>query len=357
MSDIIYRVSDENDEAAILSLFSAAFGKEKNLSQWSWEFLGGPQKALIVVAETDDRIVGHYAILPRTLKVGQLELKSGLVVDVMTHPSYGRRGIFSQCGIEAFRIAEKSGLSMLFGFPNDAAIRGHLKVGWTELGAVRVCARPLTSDSIVKAMGKSFNLPSPIVKILDILFRVLNKLTLGPQSANLVFEHSPASGLGGMRAEITELSKSISGSYPISSTRDFDWLEWRLSDPLDRTIVVIARDRTSGRMEGIGALRITTKERLRVGAVMDVISRNNDRKVCMLLTRELLRTAADNGCETAVALKSPAASLKTMLVGLLLFPTPRKLRFIVRSVDERSLPKEAMALNNWHITLLDHDVF
>lgn len=355
MSDIRYRRFEARDRDSVLSLFEAAFGKPRDPAQWKWEFLGGPRPALIVVAESDGKIVGHYAILPRKIKVGGKTLESGLVVDVMTHPDFGKRGIFVNSGLEAFRQAKEAGLQILMGFPNEAAIRGHLKVGWSELGYVTVNARPLKADSLRKMAGDRLKLPGFVAALLDRGLNALNRISLGDGRGEMIVDWISPEDLGSLKDEIEAfVSKSLT-PYSVSNPRNPDWYAWRLSDPLDRTYTTILRHRSSRAIHGLGVLKVKEKDGMRTGAVMDLLALDGDGEVQRQVLQQLLRKALSEGCEILIVLGSPAARRRSVMTRMFMFPTPRRLRFIVRSTGDDRLPEELHELSNWHIELIDHD--
>jgi hypothetical protein len=356
MSDIRYRRFEAKDQDSVLELFEAAFGKPRDSKQWLWEFIGSPRPAIIVVAEADGKIVGHYAILPRRLKVGQSIVESGLVVDVMTHPMYGKKGIFVNSGLEAFKQARAAGLEILMGFPNEAAIRGHMKVGWNELGRVVVRARPIRASSIKSFLGERLELPRPILRALDILLGSLNRISSSISSDGLKSEWISTEAMSAQEDDLDTLRKRMLESCTVCNNRDIDWMIWRVSDPLDPTHIVLLKKSESNIPLGLGFLKVKEKDGMRTGAVMDIWVDGSDGQVEDRLLRELLRKAIEEGCELLILFGNPASARSSLLRRMLILKTPRRLRFIVRSVGSKGLPREVLELENWALELVDHDV-
>jgi len=357
MSVIGYRRLRESDKESVLALFRASFGKDKDADQWTWEFIDREFPAIVILAEKDERIVGHYAILPREFRAGGLSVPTGLVVDVMTHPEYGRKGIFVGSGLEAFRHAKDLGLSMLIGFPNDAAIKGHLKVGWSELGKIRVYARPLSPSGLLKLTGRDRVLATSLGRLLGLLIATLNKMTLEAGDNGLTLESVTPKEIESVNHDIQELTSESLKRYHIRNARGADWARWRLSDPIGMTEIILSRDSDGHEIVGYCILRTKEWGGIRTCAIMDVVSKDGNPRVTKSLLREAFRRAIQNNCELSVMIDSPAAKHKWLMISMLMLPTPRKLRFIVREVGDNRLPVEFFKLGCWHLELIDHDVF
>jgi len=356
MSAIRFREFSETSHAEILKLFEAAFGKPNDLSHWSWEYLEGPRKPLVVLVEADGMIAGHYAVLPRRIRAYDAEMEAGLVVDVMTHPSFGRRGIFSKAGLEAFRAGNAAGVELFIGFPNDAAIRGHLKVGWTELGSVRVYVRPISLSGVLKSSSKIAALtPAFLTRALGLAIVAVNKVAAG-EPGQPGFEWSEASESPGLWHELAQLYSEHSRTLVACGVKDVNWLRWRLSEPTGTTHVLVKRDRASRGIAGALFLKIKVRDGIKTGAILDVVPGQNRRLACEL-QREAVRKCVQEGCELAIRFRSPHAGFPAPPVRLFFIPTPKKVRFIVRSTGDRPLPDSVTALANWHIELIDHDSF
>lgn len=357
LTEIVYRPFRESDAEQVQSLFSAAFGEPKNPEQWSWEFFAEGRKALIVVAELGDKIVGHYAMLPRDYIVGDRVVRSALVVDVMTHPDFGRRGIFTKSGLKAFDLARSEGIQMLVGFPNEAAIRGHIKLEWSELGRVFLFARPLDGMAIASVLARRMRFPKVAEAILQLVLSIVNSITLGSFSDDVQFEWYEGSEIDSIAGELQPFFDTALRPYPIRLRREIQWLKWRLSDPRYPSDVLVVRDPTSRSITGYLALKVKDKEGLKAGAIVDLLTAPPDKNLAKVLLREGLRKAKEAGCTVAVSMGSPCACAKIPYSSVLMFRTPRSLRFIVRDVGGAGLPELAKKLEHWHLSFLDHDIF
>lgn len=129
------------DESSILQLFHASFGKPLSGVFWKWRFLENPvNKAMIKLMWDKDKLVGHYAVSPLKMAIGNEVLLSSLSMTTMTHPEYAGRGIFSDLANALYQDeSNKSNLKAVFGFPNNNSHYGFIKnLKWKDLTQVPV---------------------------------------------------------------------------------------------------------------------------------------------------------------------------------------------------------------------------
>jgi hypothetical protein len=356
MTEIEFRSFLKSDRAAVLSLFKAAFGKPRDESQWAWEYDDYRSRPIIVVADASGRIVGHYAVLPRALRIDGRAVLAGLVVDVMTHPDYGRRGVFVNSAQKAFSDAEMAGIDMLVGFPNEAAIRGHLKAGWSDLGHVRVYARPLRIKRALGVTRLEGCIPRGLVEFLDAVFCRFSYLTVCASPSRNTLAHI---SVDDFLAMIPSLDALIEGGIPadrVATVRSADWLAWRLNDPTGIHDIILARRNDTAEISGYMVLKFKELKGLRICAILDLVTADDSSNTIVDLTREAVRTALTRDCDACLVLGNPSAPNRWLLRRMMVLPTPKKLRFIARPLSKSSLPGCCSDLQNWYIEFIDHDV-
>lgn len=142
----ITRAYRPGDEVQILELFSAAYGGRKMSEQyWKWMFARGPfGPGVITLLFDDEKLIGHYAITPMDVVVGRVPVRALLSTTTMTHPDYGRQGIFSHLFQATCERSAELGFTLVYGFPNNNSNPGFLKNGWKNFGKVAeyVCKAP-----------------------------------------------------------------------------------------------------------------------------------------------------------------------------------------------------------------------
>ena len=129
----------ENDEEHIFKLFTLAFGRPMNREMWFWRFQNNPAgKHFIKLMWEDDLLIGHYAVSPMFMSVGDKKMLGALSMTTMTHPEFGRRGIFGKLANALNEDLEKiENFAGVWGFPNSNSHYGFIKnLGWKDLGVL-----------------------------------------------------------------------------------------------------------------------------------------------------------------------------------------------------------------------------
>ncbi|MDD5657244.1 MAG: GNAT family N-acetyltransferase [Elusimicrobia bacterium] len=109
-----------SDETGMRELFAACYGREFPAELWRWQYLGSPEgPAIVDVAVSGGRVVGHLASLPVRLQRGGESLAAALWMDLMIHP--GHRGLELFLDLAEFhrRRCAAAGRAVFFAFPND----------------------------------------------------------------------------------------------------------------------------------------------------------------------------------------------------------------------------------------------
>ena len=140
-----YTNGDEHD---INALFNSIFKRTRTLENWYWKFKKNPDGFKILIVEDDDNLIAHLSSIHRKIKIGQEEAFTSLEVDGMTHPDYGRRGLFVTLGKRLLSELEKEGVDIVLGFPNENALPGHKRLNCIELFIPAVMIKPLNFKSI-----------------------------------------------------------------------------------------------------------------------------------------------------------------------------------------------------------------
>ncbi len=111
----------------------------------------GPDgRGLVYIVDHENKIVGHFADLPRHFSVDKEVALGTVSIDLMVHPDYRRRGIFAAMGrYGAQRVQQEKGLFMT-SFPiRSETILGFKKIGWKEVAKLPVLAYPIRFRGIL----------------------------------------------------------------------------------------------------------------------------------------------------------------------------------------------------------------
>ena len=88
-------------------------------------------------------IACSYSVLTIPYIKSETEKKVGLVCDVLTKPSYQKKGLFLQLGLQVKERLSQEGIDFTIGFPvRESITLQHLKVGWEHFFDMHVWATP-----------------------------------------------------------------------------------------------------------------------------------------------------------------------------------------------------------------------
>jgi len=118
---VIIRQGSREDAPHILEFFNREYPQYvRDYPFWTWinETIGD-SNSLISVAESDNKIVGHYCIIPRTLVIDGVEYKVGMGVHAIIDKNYRKYVSILDVTNHTRKLAKDSGMVMLYGFPNQ----------------------------------------------------------------------------------------------------------------------------------------------------------------------------------------------------------------------------------------------
>jgi hypothetical protein len=74
----------------------------------------------------------YYGVFPITLTFDNKDFLVAQSGDTMTSPAHQKKGLFTKLALETYRLAEKEGVQMVFGFPNENSVHGFkTKLNWS----------------------------------------------------------------------------------------------------------------------------------------------------------------------------------------------------------------------------------
>lgn len=139
------REARHDDVDGLRRLFEACVGYPRDRAHLEWKFFANPfGRPLMVVAESDEELVGLYALWPLDLRIGGEVVPGAQSLDTMTHPAYRGQGMFPKLATVCMDLAASRGVRVLYGFPNANSYGGFVrKLNWDHTGDVSYFLRPL----------------------------------------------------------------------------------------------------------------------------------------------------------------------------------------------------------------------
>ncbi|ACA85871.1 GNAT family N-acetyltransferase [Shewanella woodyi] len=118
----------------IAALFLESFDKELNCDLWKWAYLDNPfGEPLVSIAIHDNKIIGHYAVIPMNLENSSSSMLGFLSMTTMVAVDYRKHRLFQLLAERVYKKIESlNEPAIVFGFPNDNSVPGFKKrLGWT----------------------------------------------------------------------------------------------------------------------------------------------------------------------------------------------------------------------------------
>jgi len=328
MSDYRYRLYAGSDADQAVDLFFECFGKKRTIDEWVWQHHSNPYGQGSIVCESDQKLIGFYGVVFRPLMIRGRELTVGHVIDVMVHPNHQMKGVFMSMASAAFASSKVRGVRLLFGFPNDKAIRGHRKANWREVGARQILRHSLT------------------------------QLQEPEENENgIVIEWSSWKDLALNVEEIDALFQSSSSKRGFIADRSWRWLQWRYGQKPDSDYsVLVCRTEKDGSLKGWVILRTRRFEGKKVGHIVDWLT-EGEGDAAQLLESRALRYFASEGCEYAQCLDNRDSERTQPSSPVWYGEEGRTLDLILRSIDDLGDNTPQVGLSEWYLSLGDCDVF
>ena len=143
----LVRPATEKDIPRIVALLKVALGDgstEKSEALWRWKHVDNPfGVSPVLVAEGDDELIGVRAFMPWSWHLGGRTVSAVRAVDTATHPRHQGRGIFRQLTMQLVDDCAARYVGFIFNTPNRQSGPGYLKMGWSSLGRLPMCVRPV----------------------------------------------------------------------------------------------------------------------------------------------------------------------------------------------------------------------
>ena len=324
----------DEDEANVLSLLRAALGEgptgSRSTAFFRWKHLENPfGRSFMLVAETDDRIVGFRALMRWEFLAGDRTVRAVRPVDTATHPDYQGQGIFSRLTREALSGLEGQA-DLVFNTPNDKSLPGYRKMGWDTVGSVTVSVRirhPIRFARHARHDGGSVEGAWPVIR---------------------------ADRAGDVLGEAADdlLRSSDRPDDRLRTPRDGAFLRWRYGSASELDYRA-ARETGGGQARGLAIFRVRPRGLLWETTVSDLVAPDRDSHIARRLLRRVIR-ASDVDHLTCSFPARTAPSRAARQVGFI--RAPRGMTLVVKALS-RDLSPDPRELASWALSLGDLEVF
>jgi hypothetical protein len=215
----------ENDEEAILSLVHRNLNDAYSEQRYDWNYRQCPiGNALCWLAksESTDSNVGSASLFPRRLIINEKPVLAGIIGDFSideAHRGYGP-------AIELLKkVALEEGTPdryLLYETPNEKSTPVFFRVGYEEIGRVRVYTKPLNMMNLPKHLLPKYLRSKCVLRIIDTLSDLLSK----EKRVKDRFSHS-FDMPGSFDERFDVLWEKVSKQFGIVGERSSRYLNWR----------------------------------------------------------------------------------------------------------------------------------
>ncbi len=217
------------ERADQVRLFNACFKKSLDETALRWRYDEGPHGSAtsFVTRSAQGQAVSGYACSPRRMlhRGDDATLAAvGQTGDVMTHPDWRKRGLFSGLDRAALAETRERGWPLVFGLPNRRSAHIFLELGWERVGSVRPWTFVLRADEAAREMRRREGRLKALLTPLGARAGRTARAALGAAAAGL--EVRP---LARFPDEVEALSREVEASFGAMVRRDAAYLDWRFA--------------------------------------------------------------------------------------------------------------------------------
>jgi GNAT superfamily N-acetyltransferase len=345
------RDGNQKDLKGILSLRKIVFGEmeQDKLDErfWRWEFEEGPEgKAFIYIVEDENRIIGHFADIPRRFSVEGEVVLGTLSLDLMVHPDYWRKGIFEAMGkYGAQRVKQENGV-FLTAFPiRLETIHGLKKIGWKEVVKLPVLVYPIRFSGI---LNRYIHFP-PLSLFVGGVAKFFYLLLYGLKRRK---------GIEGIEIEEMDLlddpfdgfwQKALS-LYPIMGIRNRNYLTWRYRQHPTRNYTIY-RAIKNGEMKGYIVLRKVELLNFNSAVIVDLLAL--DEITLTALVEKGIQHSRQEGADLLGFMVPNVHLYYKILRGMGFLPSLKTFLFMVYPHSDKEI---FLSPEKWYVNWGDSDV-
>ena len=220
----------QEDREEQARLFNAVFKKPVDAAALHWRYDENPQGASVsfVTRPPGGEGISGYACSPRLfVPYGRREDAAlvGETGDVMTHPAWRKRGIFSSLDIAAMAETKRRGWPAVFGLPNRHSAHIFLELGWEKIGTI--CHRTFLLRNDKAARSERFREGRIASWLTPLAVAAMRRTRSMLAEYKSKFLSKP---LDRFPREVDELSRAREPEFAWMVRRDADYLNWRFID-------------------------------------------------------------------------------------------------------------------------------
>ncbi len=314
---------------------------------WKFQNFPGKLKSYEYTAYIEDEMVGYYAAIPYTYKIGDKTTPVAMVCDVMTSSKHRGKGIFTELGRFSTNKLREESMPFAVGFPiRKEVIPGHLKVGWKISFSMPLYMKFIRTNSILKNKKIGFLAP-----LANSLFFIYNSVVKSKLSKKFTVELTTnIENVIGYNDFVKEWGTSV----PNSLIKDLSFAIWRYGAP-ERTYKFLSIKSTEGKMIGFVSLRNILKEKVLSYCILDYMVLPGYEDCHGLINKVLTDYAKMDKIEVIMTMMSKISAFKYQLCKNGFLKSPFIFQFIIKNLTREFTDEELFNEKSWHLMWVDSD--
>lgn len=122
-----YKKGDEKGILKLDRLVEEHPWNRRNLKNWYWKYKGSNPfgKALVWVAEDNNKIVATFSLIPLNYYVNKKVILGACSIAMIVHPNYQNKGLIKFVADKLFNDAKLNNIKFIYGYPNQNAYDIH----------------------------------------------------------------------------------------------------------------------------------------------------------------------------------------------------------------------------------------
>jgi GNAT superfamily N-acetyltransferase len=292
------------DEAQLVALFAAVFGRSIDEPHWLWKLRHATSPAPnVLLAMSGERPVFQYAGIPVSFLLNGSRADGMVSVDTMTAPDFRRRGLLTQVAGEAYARWRDAGVQFVIGLPNEQWGSRTRALGWVPLFGLQRLVRPLRPEVML-----AHRVGLPWLRHLAVISAAWNGLVAPRLRRDPSIQTCAVSQAD---EEFDELWDKCRQDAKFSVIRDRAWVQWRFMDCPRRYQVLLAR--RDGVPVGYCAWRVDESQGRRRAFLAELVAARDEPNVLQTLLAELVSGLQEQRAEYLLTLAPPGTRLHRLL--------------------------------------------
>lgn len=358
---LMFRDTRADDSAALIRFAQMTLGSSWSEEFVEWKYFRNPAgRVYSRCAELEGKPVGFYGNSPVRLKLGDQVTTGAQAVDAMVAPEVRRQGVFAELARQTYRQMDEAGVALTYAFPNPITRKGFVeRLAWTDVGEAPRYMKLLDTSSFSKAGGRRGLKVWVYWVALEALRLVIPKgvadIGRGIQIQEMIdFDE-----------RFDRLWQQVAETFPVAVVRDTLYLTRRyIQNPLQHYVILAAERDAS--LAGYAVLSLRDVDD-GVIALAELLVLPGDGQAGLALLAEVTTRARQLGCNQLQCWMLPHHTFyvdllkrsgfvfwpRRYLPGMLHYTTP----FIIRPKPGSTLSPDPTCLQNWFLTMGDHDYY